>query len=828
MARIKIKKVPHGFEVKNGKLLKKASYGGGFVTGDQVNYGLVTTYDNNGESTAKQDVRYSLSSVPREFANIEAEGGETVLTDINNNGTFGLYDIKGPRHSQGGVPMYLPDQSFVFSDTPKMKMSKEDIASYGIETNKKLTPAKVSKKFPLNEYIAAKGDPYADFITERSAELMLDKNNLSLSRLAFGQEMAKGFEDGVPVAAYPFLQSQGVDPIGFAAEMDAKIAKSKAAYGYEVDMTKQPVLPKAQEGEEQEEKSEEDIINELIVVGTDALKTGDYAGAITAIKEKYPNIDQKIIDVVSDKMREIFIAKDGRVDLQSLFKDVRSAVTDLFPDFKFPDVIDPAAPGIPEMQKKNREKGSESEGLYGDVTASDLPQWFENNKVFMKEMYGYESYDDLVKDRGEKWWTNDFVKQLQKDKNTTLSAQWDKLIQDPEQKKRIDELGITKEEFIGKFGFDSEGKADSLGKGSDDLDGYFGEWTLNRSDFMGFPDEEEVIKGCMDPKSSNYNPKATEDDGSCKYEEDPVEVPKPPADPDFYLQDKVKMDALSKRDRDLLLPSRMAVQRRELDPSLMDPTRAIASINEQAAIASDAAGLFGPTTLSTNTARNTGLAFKQAADTIAKYDAANVGILNKADVMQARMDMITDKAERDNYADVYDGTQLAIQNYMDERNLDREQMADLYSNALTNRANTYNLNTMVPYFDIDPSTGGMVMNVDTAGLFKPTEPMSIEDRIDQIGKGLNYINANFGDLSQEDKSAMLKYFYGSPTAATNMSGQSRKADGYANMFAQGNPVFNNQSIPSGTTGKRGKQIRKKKIKKPAVPFYVGVTDGRRK
>jgi len=61
-----------------------------------------------------------------------------------------------------------------------------------------------------------------------------------------------------------------------------------------------------------------------------------------------------------------------------------------------------------------------------------------------------------------------------------------------------------------------------------------------------------------------------------------------------------------------------------------------------------------------------------------------------------------------------------------------------------------------------------------------------------------------------------------------MSGQSRKADGFANMFAQGNPVFNNQSIPSGTTGKRGKQIRKKKIKKPAVPFYVGVTDGRRK
>jgi hypothetical protein len=58
-----------------------------------------------------------LTRVPREDANIEAEGGETVLSDLNNNGQFGLYDIKGPRHSGGGVPMFLPEQSFIYSDT---------------------------------------------------------------------------------------------------------------------------------------------------------------------------------------------------------------------------------------------------------------------------------------------------------------------------------------------------------------------------------------------------------------------------------------------------------------------------------------------------------------------------------------------------------------------------------------------------------------------------------------------------------------------------------------------------------------------------------------
>ena len=98
------------------------------------------------------DVRYSLSSVPRDVANLEAEGGETVLTDLNQDGNFGLYDIKGPRHGSGGVPMYLPEQSFIYSDTRDLKMNRQELAEFGLETRKKMTPAAVSKKFPLNQF----------------------------------------------------------------------------------------------------------------------------------------------------------------------------------------------------------------------------------------------------------------------------------------------------------------------------------------------------------------------------------------------------------------------------------------------------------------------------------------------------------------------------------------------------------------------------------------------------------------------------------------------------------------------------------------------------
>ena len=110
MAKIRLNKLPDGFEVKNGKVVKKLQQGG-MTTGDQFDYSLVTGgYKYGGDifNTDKDvSVRYSLSSVPREVANLEAEGGETVLTDLNDDGKFGLYNITGPRHSQGGCSYVL-------------------------------------------------------------------------------------------------------------------------------------------------------------------------------------------------------------------------------------------------------------------------------------------------------------------------------------------------------------------------------------------------------------------------------------------------------------------------------------------------------------------------------------------------------------------------------------------------------------------------------------------------------------------------------------------------------------------------------------------------
>lgn len=250
MAKIKINKLPQGFSIRNGKVVEDNTMkDGGMTTGDQANYGLVTTpqayYSSTGFNDSQDEsVRYSLSSVPREDANLEAEGGETVLTDLNNDGTFGLYDIKGPRHGSGGVPMFLPEQSFVFSDTRKLKFTKDEMDEFGVGGSKK-TPAKISKKFGLQEYYGELNSQYSDNISSTSAELMLKKNMNDLSKLAFIQEAKKDFSDGVPLASHPYLVSIGEDPIEFTAkveEISRKEAEAKALAALPIEQQQQIMM----------------------------------------------------------------------------------------------------------------------------------------------------------------------------------------------------------------------------------------------------------------------------------------------------------------------------------------------------------------------------------------------------------------------------------------------------------------------------------------------------------------------------------------------------------------------------------------------------------
>jgi len=169
-------------------------------TGEQDDYALVYNDVMTSESKPKEGVKNTMTAVPREQATIEVEGGESVIGDINQDGFLELMTFQGKRHSKGGMPVNIPDGSFIFSDTSKLRIKNPELLKYfGMGNNKKgYTPAQISKKYQINKYIDILKNEDADDIAKKTANEMLKNNTKKLAELAIVQESMKGFENGVP------------------------------------------------------------------------------------------------------------------------------------------------------------------------------------------------------------------------------------------------------------------------------------------------------------------------------------------------------------------------------------------------------------------------------------------------------------------------------------------------------------------------------------------------------------------------------------------------------------------------------------------------------
>lgn len=188
MARIRVKKVPNavpnqtapGFDARR---MQKPSFETGRV----------------------------LKGVPREDANIEAEAGETALMP-NKNGLPAHFNIQGSRHTNGGTPLNVPKDTFIFSDTKKMRIKDPEILAEFGKSKGSYTPADLAKKYDLNKYRKLLQDPDSDKLQVKTAEKMIENYNLKLAKLALVQESKKGFPQGIPAVAMPFLSTYNVEP----------------------------------------------------------------------------------------------------------------------------------------------------------------------------------------------------------------------------------------------------------------------------------------------------------------------------------------------------------------------------------------------------------------------------------------------------------------------------------------------------------------------------------------------------------------------------------------------------------------------------------------
>jgi hypothetical protein len=207
MAKVRIKKLPKalsGLEIK----MQPGLYG----TNGNRQFTLPTQVNSQKFAQQPIEVRSTLQPVAREGANLEAEKGETAV--LNMGGIPAHFKIGGKRHSQGGTPLNLPDNSFIFSDTAKMKIKDPVVlAQFGMVPKKSgYTPAEIAKKYDINKYRQILSDPNSEDVDRKTAEMMISNYNYKLAKLALIQESMKGFPQGIPLIAMPYIMENEIDP----------------------------------------------------------------------------------------------------------------------------------------------------------------------------------------------------------------------------------------------------------------------------------------------------------------------------------------------------------------------------------------------------------------------------------------------------------------------------------------------------------------------------------------------------------------------------------------------------------------------------------------
>jgi hypothetical protein len=177
----------------------------------------------------------------------------------------------------------------------------------------------------------------------------------------------------------------------------------------------------------------------------------------------------------------------------------------------------------------------------------------------------------------------------------------------------------------------------------------------------------------------------------------------------WWLQDTIKtfgavgdMARLKK-----YLPWQATPQVRLPEATFYDPTRELAANTEMANMAMQNSAAF--TNPQQQAAANTvaqGQMAKAAADTMGRYNNLNVQTANQLSQQQAGIlnQASQNKANLD--TQLYDKYTVANQQFDNSKAQARQNIRQSYMDAITNRANTANLNTLYPQYAVNPGNGG--------------------------------------------------------------------------------------------------------------------------
>lgn len=164
-------------------------------------------------SEKRTSVRNYAQEVPEEAGTIEAEKGETIVGNMNNDGMPMFQKIGGKSHAQGGTILNAPENAYVYSKFNKMKIKNPYILqSFGLDPFTGKTPAQISNKYDFSDSVRGLFDPMSDKLQQKTYEMNVRNSINKLGKLALVQEGIKGFPQGVPKISEPYLINTGMSP----------------------------------------------------------------------------------------------------------------------------------------------------------------------------------------------------------------------------------------------------------------------------------------------------------------------------------------------------------------------------------------------------------------------------------------------------------------------------------------------------------------------------------------------------------------------------------------------------------------------------------------
>lgn len=685
---------------------------GGGMFGDQTPPRDTWQNPGNWGTDPEIKIKRTLEPTSREHATLEAELGETVITNLQDEGIPEFYKIGGKPHSKGGTPLNLPEESFIFSNDKKLAISNPAILKmFGKNTKgkKAFTPADISKQYDLNEYREILIDPYSSKLERETAERMIRNYNLKLGALSLAQESQKGFDRNIPKVAFPYIETMGIDPnelLLTEAPTQAQLEQFKGGGSYtgkrKVKIKSTPYYDNG--GGTSKKPTRRQNIPDGVVMW-DTSKEG-YNPDDVGVGDYVKKADGKWYKVTSEAYGK-FEGEMIQDDNLGKWQEPYSMLNEKFKDPKLRKALYDQYKAYAKKLKPRKNLSQDTIDAMLEMTPDQVVENFLrkqrvnlaiNNKLgILSEQERKELWDtdpmistNVTKELGYEPFSKPEVAAFQ-----TAYAGFNELLKDPKYKGDLAEFqlhqaGVGDEEISG------------VGKGTiSQVDSWDGNTTsgqlvlpTNRAKELQYEEAawEEIQQEGAEPESDvKHMPPA-------KY-----------ADPGkYWTQDLVNLsgavgDFLTAKKYD---PWQAVPEFEEATPTFTDFRGAAARVASQArGLGAAGAAFSGPQSqgaLHANLQRG-------MVDPILKLqeqeNQTNVGVANQFEMFntQSKNQFNTLKAKLD--TDLYDKQVMANQNFDNTKRALAWNMRKMFNNAWTNKGKTQVMNSMRDDYFVDPRTG---------------------------------------------------------------------------------------------------------------------------